>query len=111
MSDTILHTDTEMDVLGFCSAAPVKKSCYEQQMGMPCLCGADSRTPVGSKESIVRYSATNRSIVAATLSDRLTQSLISAGLVAGITPTSTRKRYGQAILDFAICVQVGGGAE
>lgn len=44
------------------------------------------------------------------LSDRLTLSLISAGLVRGITPSSTRKQSGQPIQVLALDTPTGGGA-
>jgi hypothetical protein len=44
------------------------------------------------------------------LSDRLTLSLISAGLVKGITPSLTRKRSGQPILVLALDTPVGNVA-
>jgi hypothetical protein len=43
------------------------------------------------------------------LSDRLTPSLISAGLVKGITPKSVRQTLGQAIRDSAFSLLDGEG--
>jgi len=37
--------------------------------------------------------------------------LIASGLIAGITPTSTRKRSPQAILDFALSRPDGGDVD
>jgi hypothetical protein len=44
------------------------------------------------------------------LSDRLTPSLMSRGLVCGTTPSSTRKQSGQPILVLALDMPGGGGA-
>jgi len=44
------------------------------------------------------------------LSDRLTLSLISSGLVCGITPSSTRKQSGQPIQVLALDMPDGAGA-
>jgi hypothetical protein len=40
-----------------------------------------------------------------------TQLLIASGLIAGITPTSTRKRSAQATLDFAFSKPDGGAVD
>jgi hypothetical protein len=45
------------------------------------------------------------------LSVRQTRSLISSGLIAGITPSFVRKTSGLAIRDFASLPLDGGGAE
>jgi hypothetical protein len=55
-------------------------------------------------------SATGARTSRRSLSDRLTPSLIAAGLVCGITPSSTRKQSGQPILVLALDMPGGGGA-
>lgn len=79
-----------------------KKSSYELDLGMPFSSGATSLTNQDRKELIVLFSGTNQNTDHLTLSDRLTPSLISSGLVAGITPTSIRKRLGVPIPAFAL---------
>jgi len=64
-----------------------------------------------SKASTVPSSATKDSAEVRSLSDRLMPSLISAGLVAGITPTSIRRGSGQGWLDLAFSPQVGATSE
>ena len=93
------------------SSAPANTLCCVPNGPMPCSSGANLSTTADSKESIAPCSETSRLTKAASLSDRLMQSLISAGLIAGITPTSTRKRYGQAILDFASSRPDGNDAD
>lgn len=55
-------------------------------------------------------SATGARTSRRSLSDKLTLSLMSAGLVRGITPSSTRKQSGQPIQVFAFDRPGGGGA-
>lgn len=54
--------------------------------------------------------ATKGRIYRRSLSDKLTQSLISAGLVAGITPSLVRQTCGLPIRAFASLQLVGGAA-
>ena len=89
---------------------PGKKSSCEQKEAQPDLFGVISSTEAGSKESIVPFSVTKAKSYRQTLSDRLTPSLISSGLVAGITPTSTRRRCGAGIPDIASFGLDGRGA-
>ena len=111
MNGIIPATNTRTGASGYCSAAPVKKSCLEQNFVTPCLCGADSRTPVGNKESIALFSGTNHITSQATLLDKLMPSLISSGLVEGITPTSVRTRSSQQMLDFVFSRPDGANAD
>lgn len=62
-----------------------------------------------SKASSATYSAMKARTSRRSLSDRLTLSLISAGLVCGITPSSTRKQSGAegAVRVFAFARPVG----
>jgi hypothetical protein len=72
------------------------------------LCGGVLSTQAGKKESIARSLETNRNTSAQTLSDRLTPSLISAGLVCGIIPMSMRDVSNQLTLDSVLKPQAGG---
>jgi hypothetical protein len=83
-------------------SVPETKSSSAQRKGMPVLLGATPATgetnkPVSSALSSVTGARTSRR----SLSDRLTPSLIDAGLVCGITPSLTRKQSGQPIQVFA----------
>jgi hypothetical protein len=110
MSDIIPATGTPMDANENCLSVPEKKSSCEPLMAMRSLFGDDSSTIPENKASVVRRSGTKANIGQATLSDRQTQSLISAGLVKGIIPTSIRKRSGQVIPAIAFWLRDGGSA-
>ena len=60
------------------------------------------------KESSAVCSETRERTCRRALSDRLTPSLISAGLLCGTTPWSTRKQSGQPIQVLALGMPVGG---
>ncbi len=93
--DTNIKTDeSKSNLLG-----RGKLSSSEPPAAMPCLFGESSLTIQASKESTAPCSETKADTNPQTLSDRLTQSLISAGLVKGITPMSVRKQLGAAIPD------------
>lgn len=98
---TIQPTNTRTGASENCSAAPVKKSYCEQSAAMLDLFGEISMMPAAKKASTARSSETKANTSHLTLSDRLTPSLISHGLVAGITPMSTRQQCGAAIPDIA----------
>lgn len=72
-----------------------------------------SRGGTRSSDAMVNWgsnatsSATRDRTYRRSLSDRLTPSLISRGLVCGITPSSTRKQSGQPILVLAFDTPVG----
>jgi hypothetical protein len=66
-------------------------------MQTPSLFGGDLSTTPDSRESTVPCSETKARSYHRSLSDRLTPSLISAGLVKGITPMSIRQLSGQPI--------------
>lgn len=80
---------------------------------MQCSSGANSLMTVDSEESTALCSETKprRDIGVLSLSDRLMQSLISAGLVKGITHMSIRKQCGAAIRDSALWPLDGGDAD
>lgn len=65
-----------------------KRSFSELATVTPCLFGGSSSTPADKPASIAPSSATKAHTSRRTLSDRLTQSLITFGLVRGITHTS-----------------------
>lgn len=71
------------------------------------LFGENSLTDQDNKELIALFSATKANTSHQTLSDRLTPSLISAGLVKGITPMSVRKKLGAPIPDFVLWLPGG----
>lgn len=68
-------------------------------------------TAKGNTESTARHSATNRRTNRASLSDRLTPLLISAGLVKGTIPTWMRQKLRAETPDTAFLWQVGDDAE
>ncbi len=111
MSGTTVPTNTKTDGNEAYSQALAKRSSSERQNRRPRLYGASSSMTAGKPASTVPSSETKVRTYRASLSDRLTPSLISAGLVNGITPTSTRQVSGQAIRVFAFLRQAGGGAE
>jgi hypothetical protein len=72
------------------------------------LCGGDQSTAgMGKRASNARSSATRVRSSLPSLSDRLTQSLIAAGLVCGITPLSIRQLSGQPIRVLALDMPAG----
>lgn len=91
-----------------CSADQEKRSCCEPEQGTLYGCGDDSLTAQDRRELIVLFSATKARFSHLSLSDRLTPSLMSCGLVCGITPMSIRERLGAEIPDFAFSLPGGG---
>jgi len=75
------------------------------------LSGGSSSTPVASKASIAQSSETKARTYRQSLSDKLTQSLITSGLVKGITHTSIRRQSGAAIRASALWPLDGGDAD
>lgn len=99
-----------------CSQDLEKKSCSEHGRETLCLCGEQitknfQENGIAGKVSSVQCSEMNPSTKAATLSDRLTPLLISAGLVKGIIPTSMRDASGQQTLDSVLKLPDGERAE
>jgi hypothetical protein len=77
-------------------------------------CGENSETTALTNEqanrkpeSIVRRFATKERLAAATLYAKRIELLTSSGLIAGITPTSTRRRLGADCREGASCLLVG----
>lgn len=85
------------------SSAPVKE--MPRSHGVSHSTGATDKKALSATSSETRARTYRRS-----LSDKLTPSLISAGLVCGITPSSTRKQSGQPIQVLALDMPVGGAA-
>lgn len=111
MSGTIPHTDTQMGANAASSSAPDRQSFCERAQATPDLFGESSSTTAAKKASTAPSSETKARSKAATLSDRLTPSLISFGLVRGITPTSIRKRSGVPIPDIVFHAPDGSVAD
>jgi hypothetical protein len=89
-----------------------KKLFFGHSAETPFSCGENSLTDAKDNTgSTAPYFGMSRGTEHLTLSDRLTQSLISAGLVRGIIPTSIRKRSGQQILDIAFFGPDGGSVD
>lgn len=92
-------------------SAPAIKSSFELPMAMPHLHGDTRATgKTGRKASNAACSATKARTYRPSLSDRLTRSLISSGLVCGITPSSIRKASNQPIRGLAFGTPDGGAA-
>lgn len=91
--------------------APVNTSCSEHGAETLCLFGVNSKIIQDNKASTVQYSEMKARINQASLSDRLTPLLISAGLVRGIIPMSMRARSSQLILDIVLRPPDGNNAE
>jgi hypothetical protein len=72
--------------------------------------GESSSTTAGKPESTAPSSGTRGRTYRRSLSDRLTASLITSGLVKGITPTSIRQLLGQPIRVLAFDMPDGGAA-
>lgn len=104
---TIPVSNTKMAVNGKSSAAQARRSYCAHEMPMPSLFGESSLTVQDRKELIVLFSETKAQSGQATLSDRLTLSLISSGLVKGITPMSVRQKLEAEILDFVLFLPDG----
>src|SRR4051812_46324597 len=98
---TTAATDTQTVESGASSSAPASTSSSEPETPTLCLFGESSlTTPSPSRTgSIATYSETKRPTATdrPSLSDKLTPSLITAGLVRGTTHTSIRKQSGAPI--------------
>jgi hypothetical protein len=93
------------------SSAPVKKSFSEPSTQMPCSLGDGSLMTAANAESTAPFSETKAHTLVANSYAKRIRLLIASGLIAGITPTSVRKRSNQATLDFAFSKQDGINAE
>jgi len=104
-------TSTKTDANVHSLSAPDKQLSLELDPQTHYLSGESSLTIADRRELIALFSETKASLNPLSLSDRLTLSLISAGLVKGITPTSVRKRSGVPIPDFVLKLPDGRIAE
>jgi hypothetical protein len=93
------------------SSGQENPSSYEQASETPSLFGENSSTTAAKQASTAPFSETKARANRQSLSDRLTQSLISSGLVRGITHTSIRKQCGAVIRATALWPLDGGNAE
>lgn len=93
---------TKMDARRPFLQAREKRSCSVPAQAMLFSSGDDSLTRRDRSELIALFSATKAQLAPLTLSDRLTLSLMQSGLVRGITPTSTRVKFGAPIPDFVL---------
>jgi hypothetical protein len=108
MKGIIQHTNIETDASESYSQAPEKRLCCAQHAATPSLFGGDSLMTASTCEqesdraaSTARHSETNQGCSLPTLYARRAQSLLIAGLIAGITPMSIRKRFGADCRDAA----------
>lgn len=103
---------TEMGANDFNSSAPAAALSCEPRELMPSLFGETTSTTRSprKKGSNALSSATKAPSRPLSFSDRLTPSLITAGLVKGITPRSIRKKLGAVILDGALFEPAGEDA-
>jgi hypothetical protein len=93
------------------SSAQATRSSCEQLTETPSLFGDIQFTATtGNTASSALCSGTKARIKQHSLSDRLTPSLISSGLVCGITPTSIRSMSGQPIRALFSNAPAGGHA-
>lgn len=93
-------------------SGPAIRSSFELPMAMPHSHGATRAIgKTGKRASSAACSATKGRTYRRSLSDRLTQSLISYGLVCGITPSSIRKASNQPIRVLAFDMPGGGAAQ
>jgi hypothetical protein len=101
MSDIIQPTNTKMAGGDSSSLAPASASCCERRELTPSLFGETTSTirSQSKKGSNAPCSETKDRSSRQSLSDRLTPSLITSGLVKGITPKSIRKNSNAFILD------------
>jgi hypothetical protein len=94
----------------FCLLDRDRKSSSEPETATLFSSGESSSTPADSKASTARYSGTKVRSGLLILFDRQMQSLITSGLVRGITHTSIRKQSGAAIRASALWPLDGGAA-
>ncbi len=111
MNATTVATDTKTVARANCSVAPVKKSSFARGMRRRYGSGESSATTADKLELTAQSSETNRTTKVQSLSDRLTPSLISAGLVKGTIPTSIRKASSLGIRGIASWWPDGDGVE
>ena len=101
MKDITLVADIEMDEGRANSSVQENVSFSQRRTVTHSLFGENSETPADNGELTVQFSETNRKSYHLTLSERLTPSLISAGLAKGTTLT-----FGRRLLNLGIRVGV-----
>ncbi len=111
MRGTTVRGAIEMAESGTNSLGRVNPLCCELPTLQLCLYGESSSMIPVSTESTALPSATKVRTKAVSLSDRLTPSLISAGLVRGTTPRSVRRMLGAIIPDIVSSWQGGLDAD
>lgn len=111
MSDTTRVANTEMVGGKSNSSGRDKKLSSEHAEGTPSLFGENSSTTAVSKASTARRSETKAKSYLPSLSDRLTRSLITSGLVKGTTPSFVRRQCGVEIPDTVFSWRDGGDVE
>lgn len=111
MSGITRLMNIKMGERGSCLLDQEKKLSSAQKQQMQCLCGEDSSMEAGNAASTAPYSETKVTTDPAISYAKRMQLLMRSGLVAGITPTSTRKGSSQLTLDFASSRLDGGDAE
>lgn len=111
MNATTPAIDMQTDVCETSSSVQAKSSACEPEQPTLFSFGDDSLTTADRRELIALFSETKAQSNPRSLCDRLTPSLISSGLIAGITPTSIRERFGAPIPDFALLLPDGGAVE
>ncbi len=109
MKDITPHISTPTTASASSSSDLVKTLSSAQRQAMQCLCGDGSLTPAGNAASTAPYSETRVFIDPRTSYNKRIKLLIESGLVAGITPTSVRKRSPQQTLAFASSRPGGDG--
>ena len=116
--NTTQRIATPTDASVNCFAAPARKLCCELSTEQLSLFGVSSWTTVKTiapendkTGSTARRSETKGRIKVQSSFDKRMRLLIASGLIAGITPTSTRQRSGQRILATAFYALGGVGAE
>lgn len=111
--DIIAPTDMPMGGSEVSSLARDTTSSSAQLALTPFLFGEITSTTLSRGKTALnaRSSATKHQSRHPSLSDRLTPSLITAGLVKGITPKSIRKQFGAVLLDGALSEPDGSDAE
>lgn len=111
-SGIIAAVDGRKEIDSLSSLGQESTSFSELETETPCLSGANSSMIAGSEESTAPYLGMKprRDTGVRSLSDRLMQSLITSGLVRGITHMSIRKQCGAAIRDSALWPLDGGNA-
>jgi hypothetical protein len=110
MNATTLRTNMQTGACAICSRGQGKRLSCEPALEMQDLFGAISFATEASQGSTARSSAMRARSYRVSLSDKLTLSLMRSGLVAGITPTSIRKRCGAAIPDTVLWSLAGSDA-